>query len=121
MPERRERDGGMPSGNERGSGTPTPETVDDGAVASLDVPRGELAGADVPRHRAGSGGMADGEAARDAGAMRERAVGRLVGSDRVVIRRDELPGADVVESRPVARAYRALVSEYFRRLGELAE
>ena len=121
--------GGMPSGDEKGGGAPPgPETVDRDAVAGLDDIRPEeIASASVPGRAldrgagalGGTGGSAEGRT--DLGGGAARSVGTFSGGDRIFIPRDELPSMAVVRSRPVSRAYRALVGEYMRRLAELAE
>ena len=57
----------------------------------------------------------------DIGKGAARELGALSGADRIMIPKDELPSPEIVRSRPVSRAYQALVGEYMRRLAELAE
>ncbi|MHC5055491.1 MAG: hypothetical protein ACYTKD_12310 [Planctomycetota bacterium] len=125
--------GGTPDGSEKGGGPPPgPETVDDAAVAALnDIKPEEIESTSVPgrprertrdRETGALAGTGSADAARtDLGTGASRAVGALAGADRIAIPKDELPSMEVVRSRPVSRAYRALVGEYMRRLQELAE
>jgi hypothetical protein len=126
LPNRTPAGGGRPSGGETGGGdTPRPETIDKKAVAGLDVRPEEVASVRVPgsprASRGGQGeGMIDKVSDLGRGSSRSR-VGRLTGRDRLTIPKQDVPPLEILHSRPVSRAYRPLVGEYFRRLRELAE
>ncbi len=125
LPNRRPTGGGRPSGGEKGGGdTPLPETVDKKAVAGLDVRPEEVAGMRVPGDPRAPGrrkvGGIDKVSDLGRGSSRSR-VGRLTGRDRLTIPKEDVPPLEILHSRPVSRAYRPLVGEYFRRLRELAE
>lgn len=120
--------GGMPTGGETGKGSAMPETVDRDAVARLDVRPEEVAGMRVPgrpsagaRRDVGKIGDRGVDKVSDLGQGRGREVGRFTGADRLTIPRREIPPLEVLHLRPVSRAYRPLVGEYFRRLAELSE
>ncbi len=100
-----------------------PETVDDEAVAALTVGRDEFGDIRIsPRAPGfGRGAAGRGDLPTDLGRGSAREIAPAEGRDRVAISKDDLPTPAVRRSRPVGRMYRALVSEYFRRLEEMAE
>jgi hypothetical protein len=101
-----------------------PESVDEDAVASLDVKRDELEAVAPPPpspSTAPDASRLSSEVGRDTGPGATRTVAPMTGDDRVFIAKDDLPPLDVLHRQPVARAYRSLVAEYFRRLRELTD
>ena len=99
-----------------------PETVDEDAVAQLTVSREELGDVRIsPRTPDFGKDAGRGDLATDLGRGSAREIAPAEGRDRVAISKDDIPTPAVRRSRPVGRMYRALVSEYFRRLEELAE